>query len=65
MRPYLQPYLVLVINNILIYYNKVFRDYKNKYTNITIYYIYRKFNAFIILLVLGLNIFLFIYLILI
>ena len=56
-QPYPQPYLVLVIDNILIYYNKVFRDYKDRYTNTTIYYIYRKFNAFIMLLVLNPNIF--------
>jgi hypothetical protein len=28
MQPYLQPRLVLVIDNILIYYNKVYGNYK-------------------------------------
>ena len=36
-QPYLQPYLVLVIDNILIYYNKVYSIYKGQVFNTITY----------------------------
>ena len=65
MRLYPQPHLVLVMDNALIYRNEVFKNHKDRYTNTAAYYIYRKFNAFAMLLALGLNIFLLTYQILI
>lgn len=55
MQLYPQPHSVLVMDNTSIYYNEAFG----------LITIYRKFNAFVILLVLGLNIFLLTHLILI
>ena len=65
MRPYPQPYSVLVMDNASIHRNEVFRNHKDRYTDTAAYYIYRKFNAFAMLLALGLNIFLLTYRILI
>ena len=65
MQSYPQSHLVLVMDNVSIHHNKVFGDCKNRCTDTAAYYIYRKFNAFVMLLALGLNIFLLIYWILI
>jgi len=65
MQSYPQSHSVLVMDNASIYCNEVFGDHKNRCTDTAAYYIYRKFNAFVMLLVLDLNIFLLIHWILI